>query len=571
MVGDDDTPVEGDDDTVMSGDDDTVESTPSPTPATDSDGDGFSAALDCDDSNPAINPGQEELCDGLDNNCDGATDEGVMTDYYPDLDGDGFGDEVGGEASSDEVPGMIELGGDCDDTDAAVHPIVVEAGAGEGDGSWESPVASIQGAINGNNPCAWVVLKAGEYSEPVLIEGWAGFTLIGLDGPEQTLLKGQGGTRALEVSFSSEVLIEGIGAQAMDPVAGIGAAILAHDSSDIAFTDVWATNSVSEGDGNYGGGIGIESTSGVVLTDVVLRGNEAERGGGLSVGSSKVTMIRGTVEQNLARDGGGGAYVANTSGLSLGSLTVWDSSFVENNAGYGGGIWNTEAQTLEVYSTLFQKNRVEYNGGGASSVTLCHQCRFIKNEAYGDFGNGGGLYLRSSALIENSIFIENAANWGGAIGITEFDDPASSHTMVNNTFVDNHADSKDGQSLYVTDSDVLRFSNNIVYDSGLYESKANLYIADGNIEYLFDYNDVLVSSGKEFEALLFSIGAAIGEDGNIAVDPMFVSYAPGDVLSADFHLQTASACVDAGTREWGVDVDGSTPDQGAYGGPGGRW
>src|SRR6201999_1354612 len=32
-----------------------------------------------------------EVCDGLDNNCNGTVDEGVKATYYRDADGDGFG------------------------------------------------------------------------------------------------------------------------------------------------------------------------------------------------------------------------------------------------------------------------------------------------------------------------------------------------------------------------------------------------------------------------------------------------------------------------------------------------
>ena len=44
----------------------------------DADGDGFSPADgDCQDSDPAINPGASEVCDnGVDDNCDGSVDEG---------------------------------------------------------------------------------------------------------------------------------------------------------------------------------------------------------------------------------------------------------------------------------------------------------------------------------------------------------------------------------------------------------------------------------------------------------------------------------------------------------------
>jgi len=44
----------------------------------DADGDGF-VDDDCDDDDALINPGQEEVCDGLDNNCDGLLVDAVYS------------------------------------------------------------------------------------------------------------------------------------------------------------------------------------------------------------------------------------------------------------------------------------------------------------------------------------------------------------------------------------------------------------------------------------------------------------------------------------------------------------
>lgn len=42
----------------------------------DKDGDGYAKFEDCDDLNPFVNPGASEKCDGIDNNCNGIIDEG---------------------------------------------------------------------------------------------------------------------------------------------------------------------------------------------------------------------------------------------------------------------------------------------------------------------------------------------------------------------------------------------------------------------------------------------------------------------------------------------------------------
>ena len=117
----------------------------------DDDGDGFSELQgDCNDADPGVHPGADEVCDdGVDNNCNGSTDGSE-----PDGDGDGFGPcggdcddddpavspaaaEIAGDGIDNDCDGVTdadfdgdgygEADGDCDDDDPTVHPGVAEA------------------------------------------------------------------------------------------------------------------------------------------------------------------------------------------------------------------------------------------------------------------------------------------------------------------------------------------------------------------------------------------------------------------------------------------------------------
>lgn len=116
----------------------------------DSDGDGYGDATqgtpqcepaagyvarggDCDDTAVAIHPGANEVCDTVDNDCDGAVDDadsGVNTAtgtlYYRDADTDGFGDPDASVRRCAIPAGYVATSTDCDDSLATVNPSASE-------------------------------------------------------------------------------------------------------------------------------------------------------------------------------------------------------------------------------------------------------------------------------------------------------------------------------------------------------------------------------------------------------------------------------------------------------------
>lgn len=85
--------------------------------------------IDCDDNEETVSPGDAELCNARDDDCDGQQDEGALVTYYEDQDGDGFGKDSTGVGRCDKpTTGVwVTKGGDCNDANDQIKPGQMES------------------------------------------------------------------------------------------------------------------------------------------------------------------------------------------------------------------------------------------------------------------------------------------------------------------------------------------------------------------------------------------------------------------------------------------------------------
>jgi len=82
---------------------------------------------DCDDDNAAVNPGAQEVCNGIDDDCDDLVDDDDpdvtgRTTFYRDADGDDYGNPAVSVQACQRPQGFVLDNTDCDDDNAAVYP-----------------------------------------------------------------------------------------------------------------------------------------------------------------------------------------------------------------------------------------------------------------------------------------------------------------------------------------------------------------------------------------------------------------------------------------------------------------
>ncbi|MCP4804148.1 MAG: hypothetical protein GY913_20080 [Proteobacteria bacterium] len=494
------------------------------------------AGEDCDDTDASIYPDAPELCDGIDNDCNGVVDDDLDTQtYYADTDGDGFGDPNAPETLCEEASGYVENDLDCDDADYG-EPVIVAAGASPGDTGWDSgdsgwwdsgdsgwidtgidgsgtaadPFTSIQDGIDLAEVCVHVY--EGSYYEDIDFTG-KDIEVVGIGGSSETTIWGSGNDPV--VSFSSgepsTALLQGF------TITG-GGGLLDTDTatSDCGSGGETCTTTTLT---YRGGGVYVNGAD-PTLDDLVLTG--------ILLPPFSYTELSAT-ETVYVYSFGGGYYVAD------GNVAATNITAVGNFADAGGGGYVDGGGIVTTQWATFDSNSASA-GGGVGSV--------------GDFN------------ATNAVFINNAsADNSGVFGGAALDVAAGTTYITNATLAGN-----DGlASSYLSGSS----STNVINSIAVVNDEGPLWDYDGSASVSVMYGDTFGGTGNDWG----SLSDPTGTDGNIAANPLFVSWTnDGDSSDDDLHLDAGSPAIDAGSPAGAFnDADGSTNDQGAYGGPDGSW
>ena len=495
----------------------------------DNDGDGVAACQDCDDGDAGRAPGLAEVCDGVDQDCDGQVDEDPSDAErgWMDADGDGFAgveNEVWGCAHDPDIHWSAT---DCDDDNPSTHPGAEEQCDGR-DNDCDDIIAealvpeefsTIQAALDEGTWIDWVCVAPGTYEEDLSFPPWD-IHLESMDGSSATVIDGSGEGSVVEI----------------------------FDGTSLATTIEGFT--IRGGAADMGGGLRLDHSS-ATLIDVVVRENECSSegrcyGAGLSVYEGDTVLVDVTVTENSASgcDGvsGVGAW------FNYATVEIWTSDFSGNVARDCGFTRGTGVAFWGVEGTM-NNSSIRANSPSGSVY-------------------GSGLFATSKSFMDFEN-VDIAGNGGDANVLygAAYHELWSSIRYSNSAFVNNHSDVATNycHGVYLGQGMVLDLHNTDFTGNG---AAAETHRGGVVCEWAPEMSGVTAAytnlHGNAFENYSISIEDT---EGMLSVPADYVDTSSEDPRDWDLRLAEGSALIDAGDPAL-LDPDESRSDVGAYGGPG---
>jgi hypothetical protein len=273
------------------------------------------------------------------------------------------------------------------------------------------------------------------------------------------------------------------------------------------------------------------------LSGLTLVGGVAGQGGAVRAEGGVVTLDDVALVGNVAAEGGA-LFVTDNGVLSAVDLVAAD-----NVAGFRGGMLMAyQNSTVSVERALVAGNRAPDDQGGAFRIyqSLLDLTHVVLHDNHAEEGAAVYGYGSSTTIaFDHVTATHNAATiYGSVLRLSTSADA----TAIDSIFARN------GGHSVVSDTT----------SAGLYTQ--SYCLVDENTSTMTWHLAVSPDPGDGFSGNLV--------DNGYAVD--FVSVTDdGDWANDDWHLLPTSDAVDAGDPAGGLDPDGSAPDLGAHGGPGG--
>lgn len=155
------------------------------------------------------------------------------------------------------------------------------------------------------------------------------------------------------------------------------------------------------------GGGGILSNGIVIIENVIVSGNNANRGGGVRIDLSGESAITDTIiSNNHADDEGGGIY-------GDGTIEMERVEIIENSARRGGGVFCDRPCTFVDVS--ISGNLAITHGGGIYNDDISVLTNVTINDNRVIQQDGGGIYNEDEITLQNVTVSGNAASQGSGI------------------------------------------------------------------------------------------------------------------------------------------------------------